>query len=254
MACPNVSPQRSKLQHPTLMKDHATRILGGVLIVSGLIILFGAPEELGIAKLFLFLFCFVPGVLLLQGLIGRDPLAAKIRREALTAARAPDAALPEVPEQVFRYCTNPLRRTLVTLLCLGLGTGLLAAGCWVVRVMPGGLGMRILTAWPMLAFGPFLWWYVFRFRSLYIKVDTRGVEARLYFRTVMIPWTEIVALIAREYHTVFIAGAMPVPLSAGTVYSVYSQRARLSFSGGLESYGELAGLLSRVTRLEWRRP
>lgn len=58
-----------------------------------------------------------------------------------------------------------------------------------------------------------------------IRVDADGLECRGYVRTVKLRWEDVVALIARKYHLLCAFGILPL----GTVYSVYSQRERLSF-------------------------
>jgi hypothetical protein len=191
--------------------------------------------------------CLVAGILLLQGLIGGDPLAAQLRREAVRAGPRHVTAARDVPERVFRY--GAARRTLATTIVVALGVLLFVLGCLAALLFPGVLADRVAVAAPLLVAGALMGWIAGRYPTLYVKVDPDGVEARMYFRSVRMPWADIVALIAREHHALVQSGFV----SAGIVYSVYAPRTKLYFTDRLESRGELLDLLARTTSLEWRR-
>ncbi|NUQ65116.1 MAG: hypothetical protein HUU20_21845 [Pirellulales bacterium] len=226
------------------MKYLLPRLLGAALLAVGLSLLILAPKEFSPGHLFGGLACMVVGTLLTRGLIGTDLVAARLREEASHSDSPIGPGRRDVPPRVFRYGVSPRKRALATLVCAGLAAGLLAMGAFVLFTFPGNLGNRLLVAAPAFCTGLFLWWYIARHRNLDIKVDSHGLDARLFFRSTVIAWDEIVALIARRHYW--------RGIYFGTVYSVYTRQDKLSFNDRLEGCDELVRLVSEVTGLEWQ--
>ncbi len=213
------------------MRDYAPKIVGGLLVLCGLVLLVFGPGKFSSPHLILGIGTLVVGGLLLWGLIGTAPRVARIRREALAETRQLD--VPEIPERVFRYSPGRAVNVVlvsVALLMFVLGT-VVAAG-----LEDSGQGLWLVGG-AMWAVGLLVLWLAYRYPRLYVKVDSRGVESQQYVRTVAMTWPDILAL------TISYEGML--------TYSVWSRRYKLSFNSGIEGADELVVLLASVTGLEW---
>ena len=178
------------------------------------------------------------------GAVGTHPLAEYVREQARSADLRHESGLRHVPTRVYRYGRHRWTRPLTTIFLLAMALGMLAIGIALPATIPGTFSDKIALALPGCGFGLFLVWYTVRWRQLCIRTTAEGLEARLYFRTTTIPWNAILVLIAREHHT------RTGPLV--TIYSVYSQHDKISFTNRLDGCEELVDLLAQTTNQEWQ--
>ncbi len=232
------------------MRDRASGIAGAVLLAVALVLLFVSPREFHLGFCAAFMVCAVLGALLALGLVGTDPVGARLRREARSQARPGLRLAPDMPERIFRYGKSPAARWGSTIVCLVLGLGMVVLGVVSGWSLSGGLSERLVLAAFLGVFGLFIAWYGMRYNQLFVKVDAQGIEARMYFRTVKIPWEEVVGVVARHYWLIGwrTGGVLPI----GTVYWVYAPRTKVNFTHGLESVEELTALICSITGLAWQ--
>ncbi len=232
------------------LRDHSSRIAGGLLLCAAFVTLLMAPPKPGfsIVNCYLFIGFVATGSLLLWGLWGPDPIATRLRRESRRRGPSPRSIQADVPERVFRYApTLSWGRALGVVVGTLAGSIAIGTGVLVARCMPGSWAQRAAMGLPLWIGGGISLWFPWRQLRMYVRVDADGLECRGYFRTVKLCWEDVVTLIVREYYLVCGFGFLPV----GIVYSVYSQRRRLSFLARLPDAPELANTISSATGLEW---
>lgn len=235
-----------------LSRGHFSRILGGLLLCAAFVTLLLAPPKpaFSIANCLLFFSFVLTGAMLLWGLWGPAPIAVRPRRETCQAGPATGTTGCDVPERVFRYCpaTSSWGSTLSVGLTTLLGLCLIGLGLFLAGGLPGSTSERFAMGLPLWIGGGISLWFPLRQRTMYVHVDANGLESRGYFRTVRLRWEDVAALIVRDYRLLSPFGFIPV----GTVYSVYSQRTRLSFLATLPAAADLAHLISEATGQPWQ--
>lgn len=229
------------------MRDNLSRIAGWALLVCALVLLILSPPGFSIIHLYAFIFCFACGCLLAAGMLGTDPAASRLRRKALETVTPRTGPLTHVPEQLFPYAGSPRNRKLAASICFVLGLGLIGLGVWTVSSLPFKAPDHILAGVPLWAFGILCIWISIRYPTRSIQVAPRGIALQGYFRTVAMPWQSVLALTAREHFVLSAAGF----LSTGVLYSLYSDRHKLSFSSFLPGSERLASLVAEATGLTW---
>ena len=213
-----------------------SRWLGLALVVVAFSALVATPEPPG-PWILVFLLPFVPGMLLLTGILGRPAGLPGAPPEHSAGAQ------PLVTSE-FRYRTGWLGYAVVWFLGLALVAG--AVAC-VALIQPGPGGGRD-TIWMVGAIlggaGLFLVFYAWRRPRSRVRLTPDAIEGVGIFGTVRIPWTEVVALRAILVRT----GSR---VEVGRVYRVYSIHREVSFSDGVRDVETLLAAIRGATGLAW---
>ena len=235
------------------MKAYFTRIAGAALLLCAFVLLLIAPakEDFSVINFYGFLGCLVAGFLLAAGFVGTDPAAARLRQVARSNSAGTIAPVGLVPEESFVYASPGWRRIVSTSICLVMGALLLSIGVVLATVFRGGAFERALIAAPSWIAGAVCIWCPLRWLGNTVRVDSRGITARLYFSTVRLDWQDVVALIVREPHVPLLIGGIPLLSSAGVIYSVYSLNRKLYFTCHLPGAQRLASTIAAATGLSW---
>jgi hypothetical protein len=155
--------------------------------------------------------------------------------------------LCQIPEQSFPYAGSPFKGKLAAGICFVMGLSLGSLGILVIFIIPSRGAERILAGIPLVGFGIICIWISTRYATRYIQVTPQGITLKGYFRTVAMPWQSILALTAREHFVLTVGGF----LNTGVIYSLYSDRRKLSFSSHLPESGRLVSLVVEATGLAW---
>lgn len=212
------------------------RLAGLLLLAAGFGVLVLAPAGFSPVYLFGGLALLIASVPFLVGAIGTPRVVAHARVEA--AERPRRLAPVKAPSRTFRRRVGWGGTWVLYTLAVGLAVGsVVLALMWVGQTGP--IALLALVA-PMAGTAAFLVWYAWRYNSLWVRVGPRGVSARQYLRTVVMPWEEVVALTART------------TIRGMTTYCIWSGRQRITFyAGGLDGAEELAAAVAAVTGLDW---
>jgi hypothetical protein len=231
------------------MRDHLPRIAGVILLVCALFlfILSAAGTHFSIPIFYLFIACSVCGILLVSGLVGTHPVAAKLRREARQNATLRQGPLCAVSEQVFPYAGSSWKRHLVVVICAVMGLGLLCLGSLMVWSFPSSGFDRLLAPMPLWIVGILCLWLSFRYSNMCVRVTPQGITIKSHFRTATMRWEDILSLIAREHHALIVGGFV----STGIQYSLYSKSDKLWFTSQLPGCDQLVSLVAEATGLTW---
>jgi hypothetical protein len=226
------------------VRDNLSRIAGWVLLAFALILVIFSPSDFNIVHFYMFLFCFTGGILLVIGMIGTHPRAARLRRTASQAAMSRTRPLCHVPEQVFPCAVPVFHRRVVTGICALIGISMVGLGLFMMRVFPSTAVDSFLAGIPPLVCGIFSLWISFRYSSMYVRVTPQGITRKGYFCTVALPWQNVLVLIAGEKTVI---GFLPI----GAIYSLYSENRKLWFPGSLPGSDRLIPLVAEATGLTW---
>jgi hypothetical protein len=225
------------------VRENLSRIAGCTLLVCAFILLICSPPGFSIIHFFIFLLCFVSGFLLVSGIIGTHPVAARIRRLAIRNIAPRTGPLVYVPEQLFPYESSSIKRRLASGVCFVIGLCMVGLGVLVVYLFPSKSADTILMGIPPWACGILCLWISIRYPSRYIQVTPQGITVHGYFGTRAMPWQNILVLIARQHFVGFTA--------IGVLYSLYSDRSKVSFSSHIPGSDRLVALVSEATGLTW---
>jgi hypothetical protein len=237
--------------------DHYPKILGLLFLLAALYFFVTAPpkENFSIVNCLSFISCFAVSNLLWFGAIGPDAIATRLRRAARQAKSVPaEKAVHNVPERTFYYCPKfTWKKALMLAVMIPLGLGFIGVGVFVFAYWknPGEWGFRLTFLALNAVSACIAIYFPLRQLSMYVKVDSRGLQSRGYFRTVMMPWEDIVALVAKKIIVPFIYYAVPVALDAGDEFRVYSQTDVLRFVPRLPQANELRNIISSETGMVW---
>ncbi len=231
------------------MRNQFSRIAGGTLLVVALFLAIFSPgkSNFSIIHFYFFLTCFTCGILLLTGMIGTHPMAAAARRAAIRTGARRNGPLCRVPEQIFPYAGSMFNRRMVAGICVLIGFSLTGLGFFIAWVLPSKGFENLLAGMPCVAAGILCLWISIRYPERHLRTTPESIMLKGYFRTILMPWQNIVALIARE-HSVLIAGGF---VSTGIIYSLYSEHGKLWFSSNLPGSERLASLVADATGLTW---
>jgi hypothetical protein len=229
------------------VRDNLSRIEGWALLACAFILLILSPPGFSILHFYAFIFCLTCGFLLISRMLGTDPLASRLRRIAAQTVPSRLGPLCHVPEQLFPYTSSPSKGKLAAGICFVMGLGLAGLGILVVFAYPSRGIERILAGSPLLSCGIACIWISIRYPTRYIQVTPQGITLNGYFRTVAMPWQSVLVLTARK-HFVLIVGGF---ITTGVIYSLYSDRRKLSFSSHLAGNERLASLVADATGLTW---
>jgi hypothetical protein len=222
--------------------------MGGFLLFCALLlIIFGPPKQhFNILHLYSFMACFVAGFLLIAGFVGTHPAAARIRREAIRAGSFRTGPLCPIIEQKFPYQARTKARAAAALSIL-LGVLLIGLGVFLFATFSSDIADRFLAGTLPAAAGILFLWIGFRYPSRFVEVTPEILRIEGYFKTVSMPWQDILALVARE-HFVWTVGGFT---STGILYSVYSGHSKLWFSSQTPGSEQLAESIAAATGLPW---
>jgi hypothetical protein len=158
------------------MGAYLPRIVGTFLLVCSLLLIVFSPPapQFSIPHFFLFLACFVCGVLLVIGILGTHPIVARLRHQASEIGALRKCPLSVITEQVFPFAASPLRRRLVTALCAAIGLSMISLGFLLLRFLPGSSGDRILAGTPPWIGGILCLWISIRYPNMYIQIMPLG--------------------------------------------------------------------------------
>jgi hypothetical protein len=229
------------------VRNNLSRIAGWALLACAVALLIFSPPGFNILHFYAFIFCFVCGFLLASGMIGTDPLAARLRREMIETGTSRTAPRIHVPEQSFPYAGSPRKRKWATGICFLMGLGLTGLGVLIAFSIRSKAGDRILAGIPLWACGLLFIWISIRYPTRSIQVTPEGITLYGYFRTVAMPWPSVLVLTAREHFALIVGGI----ISTGVLYSLYSDRCKLSFSSQLPGSERLASIVVEATGLTW---
>jgi hypothetical protein len=233
--------------------DRRQPILGVILLGAAMALLFmDFPGDWKYLHMAIFISGSATGLLLVWGIIGTHPSAARSRRHPSSVQPEQAASCEPIKAQVFRYGASPWRRGAVVVVGVILGLGMIALGVFVGAAIqtPSGWVGPIFGA-GCAAWGLFLWDYSRRYLQVGIHVDEEGIRARLYYRSTEIRWNEVVSLIKQTCVAPMALAGMPVGLNAGTMYWVYSKDAKIWFSDGLVGGDLLAEIIAKTTGISW---
>ena len=239
----------------TAIRDHLHPILGAILLVTSSVLLFvDFPGDWKLLHLVLFIGGWSVGLLLVWGVIGTHPLAAKARRVAGSSPRRDTLAHEPVTPRLFRYGANRWRRGLAAVFIVALGLGMSAMGAvfaaaWHADPRWVGPAFGIACAiWGILSCD-----YARRYLRVGIGVDDEGIRARLYYHSTQIRWDEIVSLVNGKCTAPMLFAGIPVAVDAGTIYWVYSSEAKIWFSNGLGDSEVLVKIIAQRTGMTWEQ-
>ena len=233
--------------------DRRQPILGVILLGAALTFLFmDFPGDWKYLHMAIFVSSFATGLLLVWGVIGTHPSAARSRRNPGRVQPEQTASCEPIKAQVFRYGASPWRRGAAVAVGVILGLGMIALGVFV------GAAIQTPSGWvgPIFGAGCAVWGlilcdYARRYLQVGIHVDEEGIKARLYYRSTDIRWDEVVSLIKQTCTAPMALAGMPVVLNAGTLYLVYSKDAKIWFSNGLVGGDLLAEIIAKRTGMSW---
>lgn len=216
------------------------RLLGALLVIIAFVLLVTGPEGFDALHVAGFIGCFVFGMLLVSGIIGRSTrvraLQAKPRADAAPRARVPVTAARE-----FRYrrpgVVARIAFTLMSLLWVG-------AACLVFAQQDLGVGERLGIGIGLLALAALAWVYWFAHYRQAVSVDRQGIRGRGYLRTIALRWDEIVALESLTVKNVYVG---PI----GSVYRVYGRDRAVRFFDSVQHADELLAIVREASGLDW---
>jgi hypothetical protein len=218
-----------------------------MLLLCALVLLILSPPGFNIIHFYLFLACLVCGFLLATGMLGTDPLASKLRRIAAPSAESRTQSLGSVPEQVFPFASSPSKGKWAAGICLAAGLALIGLGILIAIVYPSKLAERILAGIPLLGCGILCIWIAACYPTRYIQVTPQSITLKGYFRTVTMPWQNVLVLTARKHFVLSVGGFIPT----GILYSLYSKHHKLVFSSQIPGSERLVPLVAQTTGLTW---
>jgi hypothetical protein len=166
---------------------------------------------------------------------------------AVNCSKHPCLARDLFPEQLFPYAGSSLKKKLATGISFVLGLGLAGLGVLIASRLPLKTADYILAGLPLWACGILCIWISIRYPTRCIQVTPQGITLKGYFRTVAMPWQSVLALTAREHFVLTVGGF----LTTGVLYSLYSDRRKLTFSSHLPENARLASLVTEATGLTW---
>jgi hypothetical protein len=237
--------------------DHYPKLLAALFLSAAIYFFVTAPpkDNFSIANCLSFISCLTVGGLLGFGAIGPDSVAMRRRRAARRAEPIRNAVVVhDVPERIFYYCPTLAWKRVVMLVAmslLGLGIfcmGALAAICWK---NPGEWGVRLTLLLMNSVSACIAIYFPWRQGSMYVRIDSRGIESRGYFRTVTMPWEDVVALVAKKIIVPFFYCTAATMLDAGDEFRVYSQTDVLRFVPRLPAAEDLRRIISAETGMVW---
>jgi hypothetical protein len=230
------------------VRDNVSRIAGWVLLVCVFVLLLFSPPGFSIIHFYAFLFCAAYGFLLATGMIGTDPSAIRIRRKMRDVPPLRTGSLCNVSEQSFPYAASPYHRKLGAIICFILGLGLTALGVLLALFFHLKASEGILAGIPPFCCGILLIWISIRYPTRYIQVTSQGITLIGYFRTIAMPWQSVLVLSARKHFILIPSGGF---VATGILYSLYSDRRKLSFSSQIPGSERLTSLVAEATGLTW---
>jgi hypothetical protein len=211
-----------------------SRTAGAVLLAAAAVILFASPADRFNPWLFFaFLACFVPGALLVVGLVAW-PSRGEAGTSPVRGVRQP----PQVPV----VATPPSASARVTVLITIMSAAFLALAVLIAICVPASPWDKAAIVFPPLAAAVFFPVYLKRHRRVCVRVDGAGIDARGYVRHVRAGWDEVVLLTCRR--------VWPM-LAADRLYRVRSSRGTFVFFSSWPRADVLANTISRATGLEW---
>jgi hypothetical protein len=216
------------------------RWIGAGLMLGALVfLLFPAiSDAAGIFGLFLFLACFVPGMMMLGGFFGEPARVARMREAAVAQGNQGRQPAFAIRPREFRYKIGWFAYSVLIILSLSFFlAGILFLAVSIVN--PSVRAVLIVMGLFFLLFGVLGFWYTYRTSQLVIKVDACGMKAVTLFHTVDIAWNEVVTLEGFDCRSM--AGG-----TFGQIYKVYSLQQTIEFTEKLEHYRELIALIDDV--------
>jgi hypothetical protein len=234
-------------------RDRCVQLTGITLLTASLPLLLLAPgcNDASIGWFLSFLACFSGGLFLLSGLVGIDPLAARMRRQAQDCPARALRRLPPFPPRLYRYPSSPLRRwvacVLLGLLALVFLVPTVVIGYIVIQA-PTTAGVVLLLFFGAAAalVGGVLPWCIHRAARIFIQADQHGLSGQMMWGKVALHWDDVVALVFKDVRMKGVYG--PV---IGRVYQVYSTDGKLTFQQSLTEVADLTGIIAWATGLTW---
>lgn len=239
----------------TTIRNHRYPLLGMCVLAASVVLLFvDFPGDWKVFHIVLFIAGWSVGCLLIWGVIGTHPLAAEARRVAPSQPLPVAVNREAIKPELFQYGTNRWRRGMVAgfVVVLGLGMATLGVVCGVAwHAQPAWVGLAVGAG--CITWGMLICDYGRRYLRVGIAVDDTGIRAQLYYRSIVIPWDEVVALIEMSCRVPMIFAGIPAVVDAGVIYWVYSGNDKIWFSNSLVDGDRLRDIIAERTGLVWKR-